>query len=609
MRIQLVLIVLFAFAFVHFVVQSKTIQWVGKAGDNSWESKENWDSNLVPSSEDDAIITNTNKVTIFIHDPARVNSIVLGGNVLNVLNPLSVGKGGVKAYQGASLTFNAGIDDLFSSEGTVSFTTNSFFIFISGTIQGTGEFVVDTSSVLRFDDASTKKINGTSLASYGPTVIQPTTILIENQGSLTLSGLVESSGFITFASTDKTGTLFSSGNFTYAYGALNQPLTFLLTTTFRGNLNVNLGALAIQAAFSTNSTLLLGNGTKLLILGFTDIHTFTSISGAGSTIYIGAPAEFAGSVSASQIQVDEVGNALFHGGVKVSDLLVSGKVSVDETLYTDNLFLNAGILTGSGTFQTNYFELGFSFAGNNSFISSQVWVQSKASVSFSHVYLYLGTNGNLQISNGATLLVSSDFAYLDHDSNGYGLITVLGTISVTGTLNSNVNYAGSGVITVSGNLHFASNHVDNLSFQITKTASVFFDNTILKLKQIQGDGSVNVSSSAATQSLLGNVQITNLFVFGGPTAANSLKLSGILEIGFGELALLSDSSADTFLFLGGTLSSTSEVSFSARSIVLQSNLLKTISSVLVTGKLLSSSCPVSGVCALDIINGGSFSIN
>jgi len=162
---------------------------------------------------------------------------------------------------------------------------------------------------------------------------------------------------------------------------------------------------------------------------------------------------------------------------------------------------------------------------------------------------------------------------------------------------------------VTGNLHFASNHANDLSIQITKTAKVYFDDTILNLKQITGDGSVNVSSSAATPSLLGNVDISNLYILGGPTSTTSLKLSGILQIWFGELALQSDSSADSFLFFGGTLSSDHVVSFNARLIVLELDHLKTISSVLVKGKVLSSSCPVSGVCGLDLINGAEFTIN
>jgi len=349
----------------------------------------------------------------------------------------------------------------------------------------------------------------------------------------------------------------------------------------------------------------LGSGTKLLILGFEDLHSFTSLNGVGSTIYIGGPADFTGSVSAEQLEVDPLGNVNFHGLVKVTQVTVSGKVSIDVGLNTDSLYLSGGILTGLGAFQTNNFELGFSGAGNNSFIFSKVEVKSKGIVSISHVYLYLGTNGNFQIASGATLVVSSDWTFLDRDSNGYGQITLLGTISVAGTLNSNVNYVGTGTISVSGYLHFASNHANELSIQTTKTASVSFDNTILSLNQITGEGSVNVSSSAATQSSLGKVNIANLAVFGGPTTTTSLKLSGTLQIWRGELALQSDSSADNFLFNGGTLSSDGAVSFNARSIVLQSNLLKTISSVLVTGKELSSSCE----CALDLVNDAEFTIN
>ena len=182
--------------------------WTGKGSDNSWNTKENWTNNTIPSGNVTAYIC---KIT---NQPEILSQVVFSGGKIEIYDDakLTIAEGGGLSIDANNITFGTGSSIVVN--GTLNSTKG--FIVDSKFAGSTGTFSCSDSSnplIVDTDFVGLKKLensNGTITINSGKKVtcnlISAATL--ENNGNLTLNddssiGNLSNNGTITIASDKK----------------------------------------------------------------------------------------------------------------------------------------------------------------------------------------------------------------------------------------------------------------------------------------------------------------------------------------------------------------------------------------------------------------------
>lgn len=121
--------------------------WDGGAGTNNWGDAENWDTDGVPTAQNNVVLTGTQ--AIIVNVPAVANRITINNPSANLT-----------ITSGNSLTLS---DDFVLTSGTVS--NNGSGLFVRGNWINHGNFIANTGTVT-FNGNATQQLSGTSVTNF-----------------------------------------------------------------------------------------------------------------------------------------------------------------------------------------------------------------------------------------------------------------------------------------------------------------------------------------------------------------------------------------------------------------------------------------------------------
>src|SRR5678815_5135868 len=153
-------IVWFGLLHIAMPVGGAEIIWTNTSGGN-WNASSNWLTHVVPSSGDNAYLTNAGTYTVTLNTSASVQSLVIGGssgiqrltnsalaNLLTIGGPSSVELSGVLGMANGSLS------------GSGDLTVRGQFVWSGGTVSGLGQLVIADSGNLSIAGTAAKTLSG-----------------------------------------------------------------------------------------------------------------------------------------------------------------------------------------------------------------------------------------------------------------------------------------------------------------------------------------------------------------------------------------------------------------------------------------------------------------
>jgi len=547
---------------------ARTVSWTGGAGNSLWSFASNWDSNAVPTKDDDVVINYLGGSSISVSQPAYARSIVIaGGNyaqTLTLLSSLSVGAGGLTIGNKGTLQLQSNNDLPLVATGNVVAQPGGTINFASGDITGPGSYTVSSGANIVFSSSALKKIEATDLSIKGVATIQPSSIELAKGATITNSGELTAIGAITIYSNDKSKASFtSSANFSYQGASANTPLTLQVATYLSGDFNIVSGAVIIREYFYSVGAVRIPSGVTVTVGSDATVKTFNNLVGTGSVVVQGT-VEVKGALDVSTVSIADSGSLTVSGNgsrTVAKSLTIGGKLILNAFVdyYATDAALVAGTVTGGGKLSVaGNFNIAVSTVGNaNSFISTLVNVSGNAYLT-GFAYVLLADYGNLRINTGATLRVSATAHFAKQAGNP--VVTNNGRITITlpagNTFDSNVDFLGTGAFeVVSGAVTFDSTKFQANSLALGDGALLRFDTTLVTVGSVSGRGSLNVTAAPTPVSTFSDVVLSYFGVPNGNVQVKSVSVN-TLELWSGSLAVAAASSnkASIFNFHGGILS-------------------------------------------------------
>jgi len=533
-----------------------------------WSFASNWDSNAVPTKDDDVVINYLGGSSISVSQPAYARSIVIaGGNyaqTLTLLSSLSVGAGGLTIGNKGTLQLQSNNDLPLVATGNVVAQPGGTINFASGDITGPGSYTVSSGANIVFSSSALKKIEATDLSIKGVATIQPSSIELAKGATITNSGELTAIGAITIYSNDKSKASFtSSANFSYQGASANTPLTLQVATYLSGDFNIVSGAVIIREYFYSVGAVRIPSGVTVTVGSDATVKTFNNLVGTGSVVVQGT-VEVKGALDVSTVSIADSGSLTVSGNgsrTVAKSLTIGGKLILNAFVdyYATDAALVAGTVTGGGKLSVaGNFNIAVSTVGNaNSFISTLVNVSGNAYLT-GFAYVLLADYGNLRINTGATLRVSATAHFAKQAGNP--VVTNNGRITITlpagNTFDSNVDFLGTGAFeVVSGAVTFDSTKFQANSLALGDGALLRFDTTLVTVGSVSGRGSLNVTAAPTPVSTFSDVVLSYFGVPNGNVQVKSVSVN-TLELWSGSLAVAAASSnkASIFNFHGGILS-------------------------------------------------------
>jgi len=516
---------------------------ISNAVTGNWNATTSWAGGVVPGPGDDAIIVPGANITVTAD--ATVSSISFSGTaatartltvnagvILTVNNGITLdnaiannttgaiaGAGTIKcaslkiggtvttgftadrtvSFSSSIATLNIGGDLTVRSEDEISNQHNSTFTHLSGTINVTGNLVLDAEN-----DGSASSTTCMYTMNGGGAE----TGILDIAGAAAIS--IPGTGTATFTADGTAATVIYSGgaqtvrNVTYTNLTLSGNGTKTMTgvSSVTGNMTMN-GTVAATtaAAFTVGKDLTIGSGTTLTIAGFNfDVSGNTSISGtliSNSTT---------GSKSFDNLSINNGG--LFNSTAN-ENYSFTGDLQVDGT---------GSINSGTGT---------WTFSGNG--ILSGTGSATITNASFVTDYTNNGT-----------------YTFGNLDVTGPGAVTLLNnkTITVTATLAGNDNFDQG----INGLLNFGGASIAISGF--TASASNNTVNYTAAAQTIRGVAYQNLTLSGSNTKTLGNNTTVN--------ATLSMKGTAALALGGNTLTY---GASSTLEYAGSTAQTTTAVEF------------------------------------------------
>jgi autotransporter-associated beta strand protein len=290
------------------------VTWTGDAGDDNWDTPDNWSTQSVPGADDNVTIDATATV---VHSFAVTDTI----ESLTTTAPLSI-TGGTLSIASAStiggpLSITAG-----TLTATGDITVSGPLTLTSGTISGSGQVIANGGMTINPGIAGTFMIDG-------PMVTNPA-----GQTATLMDGGVEMSDGATF---NNLGTFVAQesggmGQDTGAASSFNNQGTFTKPagsgdTVFQGMpFNVAGGTVDVQGGeldlmgggTDTNATFTSDGNAEIDISGAVTLDSASSIGGTGIVAlggFIGGTIDIAGSYDVTGATVDYGGTTTFTGPV------------------------------------------------------------------------------------------------------------------------------------------------------------------------------------------------------------------------------------------------------------------------------------------------------
>ncbi len=306
-----------------------TETWTGAGDGSSWNDAANWSTGILPTAWDVVVIP-------YYYDSVTLSSGSASVYSLTVDGTLTVSGGSMSVAHDSSIyVLNISGTGVLTTDGTL--TVTSYFTWAGGTIAGSGNFVLGSSSNSvvgvgsQVVDGLTFTNNGTELAYYGSTLELNDAATLVNTGDFVFS--LSS----TVTSTTDNGSIYNEGSIWGASGsmvsvAVTDAGSIYGTLTFEdADFTLLNGASAYADTFD-DEALHLANGNSATITDST--FTDTTLDGGG-TLILSSPT--------------------ISGSNTWDDVCLSGTVSGDGAVTIGTLLeWTGGTMTGSGTVTVSY---------------------------------------------------------------------------------------------------------------------------------------------------------------------------------------------------------------------------------------------------------------
>jgi len=433
----------------------------------SWFTAGNW-SVGVPTSGDDAIITNTSAIVEGATGATANSLTVQGGNVtvgsisggsLTVGGEIAVGTLGTSA----SLTFNLGTISMNTlsvgangsysdtSSGTIILSGSSPTINVAGGVTVVMNSQVTGTSGLIKGSLGTLTLAGNNTYSGG-TTIGLGTLQVGNggtSGSLGVGDVVDNASLIfnRSDSTVVTNSISGTGSLTQAGAGT---LILVGTNSYAGRTIISAGTLQVGAG-STNGTLGTGNVNNNSVLVFDrsdSLIVSNIISGGGSltqagtgTLILVASNIYTGKtiISSGTLQIGNGGTSGMLGNTSISNDSALVFDRSDNLSVVSNSISGVGSLTQAGT--------GTLTLSNVNTYSGGTWVSNGGTLAVRNGHA-LGSgdlnliDGTLKMSTGLVISIGGNYTQGTNGSlevaiggtNLFGSLDIAGTASLDGTV-------------------------------------------------------------------------------------------------------------------------------------------------------------------------------
>lgn len=471
----------------------------------------------------------SNNNTVTVTNAANVNNVVVNGGQLNFNAGSTVGTASVNNT--ATLSFNVP-----SVVGTASVATNATMNIFGGSI-----ISADVSGTLAVkDDTSIENV------SFGNT---DGTLNIATGKTLSVTNNIAVGAANTLAGD---GTLFLSGTATGS---------FAMATNFDGEIKIGKGTANIQTNAGIHKISFKdGNGG---VLSIADGHILTvgtiSTTGANRITGAGTLKLTDNAVSTFGAPIDDLGELIVTGGataefnnahILISQLtfanggggvnIATGVMTIQNLVQQDGVHI--GSVYGAGSFVAGSGDIALSTGGNNlASATIGTGILNFVADSVIGTLKYSSTEGTINISNGVTVTVGSDFSGIGKLTGHETAILQL-TGSAGATFKKANEYAGT-IIAGSGNLTFLTDtDFQNLTLNGT---TVLFDRTAAIDGMIMNSGTATFRQTAN----IGTVTVSQ-----GNVRFKDTATLGALNIGSGKVFFSKDSSATNgSVSVGGNL--------------------------------------------------------
>jgi len=580
---------------------SATISWTGGGGNQLWSFATNWQGNAIPTANDDVVINLQGGAQVSVSAPAAARSVTIAGGAspqfLSLLSQLAVGAGGISVFFNGQLLIASNNQLPLSSIGPVIIRAGAAFTFQSGSINGPGNYTVETGASLLFSQSSLKQISATSLISFGQATIQSSSIQLAASGSfISRSNLTVFGGVLIFSS-DSTATGFQNwGPFVYHGTTVTQPLTLQAATVFGSNLDIASGGVTLGASFLTNSTVTIPSGSILTIAAGTSQKTLNIVKGQGQLVVQGI-ATVAGLASVTTLQVTDSGTLSLGSGGSFTTATVGGRLQTQTTVTLTNLTLAGGTIAGPGTTTVsgNLLVAHADTGNNNNFIAGNL-ILSGVGLIEQDAYLLFSAAGILHIASSANLIILANTNF--NIQSGSPVVIVDGTISITlpaGVISSiDVNFEGAGTLKVNaGTLVFTGDVVTLGVLFLADPSFITFSTVVVTIGAVTGTGGFNLTAAPSPVSTLGSVALNYFGIPNGAVNIGSFAVN-VFDFWSGTVKLASGSSnsASTFNLFGGDIVGTAKLTLTTFNIV--QVLPIEISGLAIKSNVLSLSTPSTG---------------
>ncbi|MFO0979550.1 MAG: hypothetical protein U0996_24325, partial [Planctomycetaceae bacterium] len=511
-----------------------TVTWDGGAGTFNWFDANNWDTNAVPTTADDAVIPDlVGTPTITVNATTTVNSITSLERIAFSAGTITINSAG---------TFSGGLDlssGTLSSNGTLVTPIGTTSSWSGGTLGRSGTAtVVDNAGDWSFGGASSRNLqngtfnnSGTFTQVAGQLAVNTSTFNNLNGGTYSVSGS-PSSPFLTTLS----GSVSNAGLLTCSTTATSISGTFsntgIVRTTAPG------ANLTIPGGNSHTGNFDASSGTITFGTGATNFNT-------GTTFSAGAIGAFSFNTGGANYNFND-DTSITHVGFSAGNIVVAAGKTL--TVAGTGNSLSAAVIAGSGQVRnTGTITLTGATAPSISGTFSNAGT-------FNHsAAISIGVTGHVINEVGGQYLITANTGGLNVSGGSTSGIQNLGTIqrtSGTGTFTFNASVVGTptiendGVVdlqTGSATWQGASDATHNGSFLLGNTTTLTFSSGTQSFgtsSTISGLGTA-IFNAATAFNITDNVTFSSRVTISGGTvvaaSGKTLELSDVVDFQSGAI--------------------------------------------------------------------------
>jgi hypothetical protein len=465
-----------------------TVTTAGSGNWNSTTADAPWPGGTVPAAGSDIIIANGHTVTVTANVTANPATITINSGGQLTVGGFNLTVTGATTVDGTLLHNNSAGTHIYTGNVTINSggvwnETAAAAISFGGNLQNDGSFTAST---------GTHTFTGTS-KTFSGSITLPTVVLNgtrQNNGTLTVNTFNASGG-----------TLTQGANSTLSYGGGSGTFDCTLDATATGNtVNYYLAGAQTVKATAYHHLTLSGSGAK----------TMSSVTTIAGNLTVSDSATMTGNAGFA------VSGALNYGSSGSSTLTASTPISVGTFNQTAGTIVdNANTITVTGT-------------------GANTWTESGT----------FTTTGTVKFTGAAPEIGACAFSSLNIDVGGANTATLMGAVSVSGTLTLTSGALANGanltlgngamILRAAGTLAAAPafgttvNVTYTSSTTVTPGPEIPASATILSTLTVNGTGEVTLN---ANLSINGNLAVTAGTLDLSTYTANRTAAGGTLSVG------------------------------------------------------------------------------